>query len=348
MHRSIVGMLIIGGLLFGACQNDEQPVSGKGNGLQKGPTPVEGMVLTTEMIQNKIYLNGNIMANEEVQLQPEIAGRITKIYFSEGQYVNAGKLLVKLNDDELKAQLKKSEVALELAEQDENRKRQLLDIKAISAEEYDLAATMLKSARADVELLQAQIDKTEIRAPFSGIIGLRMISSGTFVTAGQVIANLLQTNPMKLDFAVPEKYGSTIRTNSEVLFQVEGIRDTFEAKIYAIDPTVDLNTRSFRVRATTNNSKGKLKNGAYAEITVILEDIPNAVMIPASAVVPEIRGQKVLMIREGKVSYQLVELGARTDKRVYIEEGLSAGDTIITSGLIQLREGMPVVLKSKS
>lgn len=338
----------MGVLLLSACQNEKQPVSNGNSGQPQGPTPVEGMIVTSEKIQNKIYLNGNIMANEEVQLQPEISGRVTRIYFSEGQYVNAGKLLVKLNDDELQAQLKKSEVALELAEQDENRKKQLLDIKAVSTEEYDQAATMLKSARADIELLKAQINKTEIRAPFSGVIGLRMISSGTFVTAGQVIASLLQTNPMKLDFAVPEKYGSVITNKSKVLFQVEGIRDTFEAKIYAIAPTVDLDSRSFRVRATTNNSKGILKNGAYADISVILEDIPDAVMVPASAVVPEIRGQKVLMIKEGKVSFQLVELGSRTDSRVHIEEGLSAGDTIITAGLIQLREGMPVMLKSKS
>jgi len=336
-----------GALIMSACQGEKKDATNN-SGAQQGPTPVEGMIVGSEKIQNKIYLNGNIMANEEVQLQPEISGRVTNIYFSEGQYVNAGKLLVKLNDDELRAQLKKSEVALELAEQDESRKKQLFDIKAVSSEEYDQAATMLKSAQADIELLQAQIDKTEIRAPFSGVIGLRMISSGTFVTAGQVIANLLQTNPMKLDFAVPEKYGSTISTKSKVLFQVEGLKETFEANIYAIDPTVDLNSRSFRVRATTNNSKGLLKNGAYANITIILEDIPDAVMIPASSVVPEIRGQKVLKIKDGLVNYQLVEIGMRTDKRVHIAEGLSPGDTIITSGLIQLREGMPVMLKTKS
>jgi membrane fusion protein (multidrug efflux system) len=331
-------------LILGCGSKDNSQNTAKPNG-QPGPTTVQGEIIATQDIANQITLNGNLLPNEEVQLQPEISGRVTQIYFNEGQFVPAGKLLVKLNDADLQAQKKKAEVALELAQQDESRKKQLLAIKAIAVEEYDQAATLLKSAKADIELLQAQIDKTEIKAPFSGIIGLRQISAGTFVNAGQVIAELQQINPMKLDFAVPEKYVAVLKVNSKVNFTVEGIRNEFSANIYAIDPSIDLSSRSFRVRATTLNPNNVLKRGAFANIALTLEQLQDAVMVPASAIIPEIRGQKVLLIKEGKVTSQLVEVGMRTDRQVHVIEGLTPGDTLITAGLLQLREGTPVVLK---
>jgi len=346
MTQSVRILIFLGAIGLLSCKHSEQKKTPNGS-APAGPTLVEGMIVGTEPLENKLILSGNIMANEEVQLQPEISGRVTDIFFTEGEFVSQGKLLVKLNDADLRAQLKKAEVALELAEQDESRKRQLLDIKAVSTEEYDQSATMLKSAQAEIELIKAQIDKTEIRAPFSGVIGLRMISKGAFVNAGQNIAELQQVQPMKLDFAVPERHSSKINLQSRVSFTVEGMRDTFQAKVYAIDPAIDLSNRSFRVRATTQNAKGVLKRGAFATIAVILEEIEEAIMIPASAIVPEIRGQKVLLIRNGKIAYQLIELGSRTDRQVHVTEGLSVGDTLITAGLIQLREGMSVALKNQ-
>jgi len=347
MKHTLKVLMLFGLIHLGACKNDSKvnPVTSPSEPPSK--VQVEGLIVSSQPLENKLMLNGNIMANEEVQLQPEIAGRITNIYFTEGEFVSKGKLLVKLNDADLRAQLKKAEVALELAEQDESRKRQLLDIKAVSTEEYDQSATMLKSAQADIDLIKAQIDKTEIRAPFSGIIGLRMISNGAFVSAGQNIAELQQVQPMKLDFAVPERHSSKVGLKTKVNFTVEGIRDTFDAKIFAIDPAIDLSNRSFRVRATTPNAKNVLKRGAFASVNIILEELDDAIMIPASAVVPEIRGQKTLIIRNGKVTYQLIEIGMRTDRQVHVIEGLEKGDTLITAGLIQLREGMAVELKKQ-
>lgn len=313
-----------------------------------GPTSVQGIVIGEENITNAITITGNLMANEEIQIQPEISGRVTGLYFNEGQYVSRGKLLVKLNDADLQAQLKKAQVAQELTEQDESRKKQLLAIKAISQEEYDQSATALKSAQADIELIRAQIAKTEIRAPFNGIVGLRLISSGTFVSAGQEIVTLQQINPMKIEFQVPEKYSTTINTKSKVRYTVEGLRDTFTANIYAIDPAIDLSTRSFKVRGNTPNKENKLKPGSFANVSLVLENIKNAVLIPASSVIPEIRGHKVLIIRNGKVAPQLVDIGVRTESRVLIESGLQAGDTLITAGLMQLKEGTPVILASNT
>ena len=347
MYSKILSAVCCFSILIMACgSKDSSGNAPKTNG-PAGPTTVQGEIIYTQETQNQISLNGNLLPNEEVQLQPEISGRVTNIYFNEGQFVQAGKLLVKLNDADLQAQKKKAEVALELAQQDESRKKQLLAIKAIAVEEYDQAVTLLKSAQADIELLQAQIEKTEIKAPFSGIIGIRQISAGTFVNAGQVIAELQQINPMKLDFAVPEKYVAVLKVNSKVNFTVEGIRNEFTANIYAIDPSIDLSSRSFRVRATTANPNNLLKRGAFANISLTLEQLKDAVMIPASAVIPEIRGQKVLLIKEGKVTSQLIELGMRTDSHVHVLEGLSPGDTLITAGLLQLREGTPVVLKQQ-
>ncbi len=347
--RGIIYFIATLFLTIVSCNSTDSSSSPQENQSSSGQrTSVEGLVVETQTVTNVIRVNGNIIANEDIEIKPEIAGRLTSINFEEGQYVTEGQLLAKLNDADLQAELKKAEVAYELAEQDESRKKQLLEIKAISAEEYDQAATQLKSAEADIELLKAQIDKTEIRAPFSGIVGLRFISAGTFVSAGQVIAELQQTNPMKLDFAVPERFSSLISTKTPVRFSTEGLRDTFSAKIYAIDPVIDLNNRTFRVRATVDNRKGLFKRGAFADIEITLEEIQDAIMIPASSLVPEIRGYKVLLIKEGKVSSQLVETGTRTDTEVHIIEGLEEGDTLITSGLIQLREDTPVILKKDS
>jgi membrane fusion protein, multidrug efflux system len=349
MNLSNWKLIIPAFVLLFACSAEKTKIGNNrpeaGNGM---PTSVQGMVVSKENITNQIIITGNLMANEEIQVQPEISGRITDIYFSEGQYVNSGKLLVKLNDADLQAQLKKAEINLELAKQDESRKNQLLVIKAVSQEEYDQAATALKSAQADIELIKAQIDKTEIKAPFNGTVGLRMVSPGTFVSSGQVLTSFQQTNPMKIEFQVPEKYASTISTRSKVKYTVEGLRDTFFANIYAIDPAIDLATRSFRVRGTSPNSQGKLKPGAFANVTLVLENIENAVMVPASALIPEIRGHKILVIENGKVASRLVEIGIRTDRRVLVEKGLIPGDTLITAGLLQLREGTPVVLASNT
>lgn len=340
-----IALILITAVL--GCRSDQSSTNSKSTSKSDNPnTTVEGIIVDTKSITNKINVNGNIIANEDIEIKPEIAGRLVSVNFKEGQYVNKGRLLAKLNDADLRAELKKAEVAYELAEQDESRKKQLLDIKAIAAEEYDQAATQLKSAEADIELLKAQIDKTEIRAPFSGVVGLRYISSGAFVSSGQVIAELQQNNPMKLDFSIPERYSSKVSTQTPVRFTVEGLRDTFEAKIYAIDPVIDLNNRTFRVRARVDNKNGIFKRGAFATIEIILENISDAIMVPASALVPEIRGYKVLLLKDQKVHYKLVKTGIRTDSEIEITEGLEPGDTLITSGLIQLKEGTPAILES--
>lgn len=331
-------------LLTAACGKKEakSPVT---NQTPQGPTLVEGIVLQPSQIQNKIEVTGNLLPFEEVTLRPEASGRIVQLNFKEGEQVAKGKLLFKINDADLRAQLLKANVSLDLAKQDEQRKKELLGLKALPQEDYDRALTEVKRAEADVELLKAQIEKTEIRAPFAGVIGLRNISEGSFVSPGMDLVALIQADPIKLEFSVPEKYSKVISMQSSVSFTIDGLRDTFNARIYAIDPQIDTGNRTFKVRGTCPNPRGILKKGSFAYVSVRLENIPQAIMVPASAVVPEIRGQKLLTIKEGIVTSQLVQTGVRTEDQVQIIEGVRQGDTVITSGLLQLKEGMAVTLK---
>lgn len=339
----LFGLIIL--ISFASCKKKAETANA--NNAPQGPLAVEGFVAKMESLENIISITGNILPYEEVVLLPEIQGRIIRINFEEGRTVQKGQLLVKLNDAELQAGMSKARVNLELANVDNRRKSELLKIKAIPQEEYDLSQTEVLRVEADIALLKAQIDKTEIRAPFSGIIGLRDVSLGSFVQPGQAIATLSQTQPMKIEFSVPEKYNSIIKPNSTLQFTVEGLRDTFNAKTYAVDSEINVNSRTFKIRATAANPAGKLKKGAFANVNFMIDKVENAIMVPTQALVPEIRGQKVLKLKGGKVNFELVETGIRTAEKVQIISGVNEGDTIVTSGLLQLREGMEAVLKAK-
>lgn len=337
----LFGLILL--VSFVSCKKKADNTSVK-NGPQ-APLSVEGIVAKMEILENNISITGNILPYEEVVLLPEIQGRIIRINFEEGRTVQKGQLLVKLNDAELQAGMSKAKVNLELAKVDNKRKSELLQIKAIPQDEYDISETEVLRVQADIALLEAQIEKTEIRAPFAGIIGLRQVSLGSFVQPGQAIATLSQTQPMKIEFSVPEKYSSIVKPNSTLQFTVEGLRDTFNAKMYAVDSEIDVNSRTFKIRATAANPAGKLKKGAFANVNFLIDRIEKAVMVPTQALIPEIRGQKVIVLKGGKATFQMVETGVRTANRVQIISGINEGDTIVTSGLLQLREGMDAVLK---
>lgn len=337
----LFGLILL--VSFVSCKKKADNTIGK-NG-PPAPLSVEGIVAKMEILENNISITGNILPYEEVVLLPEIQGRIIRINFEEGRTVQKGQLLVKLNDAELQAGMNKAKVNLELAKVDNKRKSELLKIKAIPQDEFDISETEVLRVQADIALLEAQIEKTEIRAPFAGIIGLRQVSLGSFVQPGQAIATLSQTQPMKIEFSVPEKYSTIIKPNSTLQFTVEGLRDTFHAKMYAVDSEIDVNSRTFKIRATAANSSGKLKKGAFANVNFLIDRIDRAIMIPTQALIPEIRGQKVILLKGGKATFQMVETGVRTANRVQIISGISEGDTIVTSGLLQLREGMDAVLK---
>lgn len=298
---------------------------------------VTAYIVMHQKLDNRIFISGTLLSNEEVNLMPEVAGKITGIFFKEGERVKEGELLVKINDQDLQAQLKKLQLQEKLASEKEERQKKLLAINGISQEEYDATLTQLNSTAADIEVLKAQISKTQIIAPFDGTVGLKNISEGSYVTPGTQIAKIQQTDPMKLDFSIPEKYSSIVGKGDSIRFTLQGSEENFGGKIYAIEPKIEMSTRSVQLRGICSNKKGKLFPGAFAKIELLLKEIPNSILIPTEAIIPELKGQKVFLYKSGKAQPQKVETGIRTDTQIQITSGLLAGDTVITTGIMQLK-----------
>lgn len=344
---TVVIIVAVGLLLapkFWPKQNEVK--SGKPSGAF-APVNVGVYIVKKEQQQNTIQAVGNIMAEDEVELKSETQGRIVKLNFSEGQEVTKGQLLVKMNDAELQAQLKKAISTQKLKNETARRNTTLLEKGGISQEEYEIAITDLNSANADIDLLKEQIRKTQIVAPFNGLIGLRSISEGAYLTNATVIARLQSLNRVKIEFSIPEKYATFIGKGSKIQFTVEGQPKQFEAAVYAIEPKIDPVTRNMVVRAICDNPKRMLMPGAFAKITVSLSSNPNAFMIPTQAVVPILKGQKVFVVKGDSVIEQKIAIGMRNELNVEVTDGLKAGDSVVVQGVIQMKQGAKIkVVKS--
>ncbi len=321
------------------CGGGSSTGTGMGPG---GPMAVQVHVLSPSPLANSLNSSGTLLANESVGIQSEVSGRVTVIGFKEGTLVKAGQLLVQINADDLKAQLNKANAVLKLAELTESRQEQLLAVKGISQDAFDISRAQRISAQADVDNLQALVAKTTIRSPFNGVIGLRSISEGGYVAPSTLIATLTQTDPIKLDFDVPEQYGPQLKAGTDLSFKLVGDTTTYKATIYAVEPAVNQDTRTVRARARAANPGGKLVPGSFARVFLDMGTIPDALTIPAEGVVPDIKGQVVMVIRQGKAQTVRVELGLRSEDNVQLISGVRAGDTVITSGLLAVREGMAV------
>lgn len=259
--------------------------------------------------------------------------------------VSKGATLVKIDDRELKAQLAQAVTKEKLAFEVERRASKLLEAEAISQEEYDNALAELKSLQAQSQLIKAQLSKTEIRAPFSGRIGLRSISVGAYITPTTDIANLVSVNPVKIDFSIPEKYANRVKVGSKFDFTVAGNNKSMEAVVYAIEPSINVNTRTLLLRARADNASGNLLPGTFANVKLPLESIENAILVPTEAIVPVLKGKQVFVYENGKAVAKDVDTDIRTDKDVLITSGLNAGDTVIISGLMSLRADQEVKVK---
>ncbi len=303
--------------------------------------PVDVYIATEIESANTVYASGTVLPNEEVALQSEASGRLVQLNIREGSYVQKGELIAKIDDSDLQAQLRKLNFEEELAKQIEARQKKLLDIDAISKEEYDIAVNNVNTLSADKELLQVNIQKTEVRAPFFGFIGFKNISIGTYLTPGVDIAILVQTNPAKIDFSIPEKYASLLKVGQVVTFEVDGIEETFESRVVAIDPKVDEDLRTLRLRGITANADRRLLPGMFVRLTVPLgkEDV---IMVPTDAIVPILKGKMVYVMHNGKAMEQEITTGIRTDQNVQVRSGLSVGDSVIVSALMSLKAGMDV------
>lgn len=295
-----------------------------------------------QRLKEALSATGGLHPWESIQLRTERPGIVREIAFVEGGKVRKGDLLVKIDDSELRAQLQRAEAELALAASSEKRQRDLLTKRGISSAEYEESLANLGIARANVELIRAQLAKTEIRAPFDGVAGLRNISPGAYLTPDTVIASFQDNRSLRLDFSVPERYLAYIKPGQKVEFEIAGRVGKHEAEIYAIEPTVEEQTRSLIVRAHVDNSDGQLVPGAFADVRVILEEIENALLIPPQALIPGLKQQSVYLYKDGVAEHRVVETGLRTNDAIQITHGLSPGEEVITTGILQLRPGMKV------
>lgn len=338
----IVIVLIIAGLVtYRLIQNSEKDAE---NALsqRRVDSKIYGMVVTGEPFSDFLSLSGSIEPNEVIGLRSEISGIVEELNFSEGGNVFKGQLLIKINDAELKAQLAQAKTANSLAGENERRAKLLLEKEAISQEEYDIASADYRTTESQIQLIAAQLTKTAIRAPFSGTIGLRNISKGSYIAPTTDIAQLVDVSKVKLEFAIPERYAVDVKNGISVRFTVQGSNAEFTAKIYAVEPLVETATRTLRVRALADNRDSRLIPGTFANVIFPLGTIENGLLVPAEALIPIQNGKKIFIKKDGMAKEILVETGARTDANVLVSKGLNEGDTVLTSGVMSLRDGSPV------
>ena len=349
--KHIVYTLLIVGfgsfIAYRISSNKSKNEEGKDKGGKNKSILVNGIVVKTEIFDNNLSLSGSIEANEQVEIKSEVSGIVEGIYFNEGTNVSKGQLLFKVNDLELRAQLGQANTKENLAFENERRAKLLLEKEAISQEEYDIARADLKLAQAQSQLIKTQIAKTSVRAPFSGKIGLRSISPGTYITPSLLVAKLVNIGKLKITFAIPEKYANEVKMNATISFTVSGSSEKYEAKIYAIEPEVQIATRTLQVRAIAENKTGKLLPGTFANVELPLDVIKDAIVVPTEAIVPVQNGKKVFISIMGKAKEVIVETATRTDASIIVLSGLKTGDTLITTGVMSLKDDAPIIVKIK-
>ena len=307
---------------------------------------VNALVLKPADLSDVFRTKGLLIPDEEVDLSFETSGKITKIYFKEGNKVKAGELLATINDETLQAELKKLKAQLPLLEDRVARQKTLLEREAVSQESYETVSTELEKLKADIALIHARIRQTELHAPFDGIIGLRMVSEGSYASPVTIVSKLTKISPLKLEFSINEKQTHDIQSGTPLTFTVENDLKTYHAKIYALESRLDEKTFSLKARAIYPNADEKLKPGNSATIEIHLQEIYNAIVAPSASILVEMGNSYVYLYRNKKAEKVSIIKGMRTASSVQILEGLSEGDTLITTGVMQLRHGIEVQLNN--
>lgn len=302
-----------------------------------GSTPADGYIIKTSTLDNEIQAVGTIRANEEVEIRSEVSRKITGIYFKEGSMVGRGKTLFKLDDSDLIANLNKLKLDEELAVLNEKRNKELLDKGLLAQADYDIQMTNLAKVRADMESIQIQIDKTSIRAPFSGYVGLRNVSVGSYATPTVVLTTMQDLSKLKIDFSIPEKYINFFKLGQKIFFKVEGIEEEYEGEVYAFEPKLENGTKTLILRAISNRANTKLLPGSFANVRLIMKEINNALMVPTESIIPNLKGQSVYLAKNGKVKVVDVELGKRLEDKIQISGEVFPGDTLITTNILRLK-----------
>lgn len=309
------------------------------------PININAVVLKKQSLTDKIISTGTTIPDEEVDLSFESSGKIVEIHFDEGTHVKKGALLAKINDKPLQAELKKLEAQIPLAKERVFRQGTLLKKDAVSQEAYEQVTTEYDKLMADIELVKARILQTELRAPFDGIIGLRQVSEGAYATPSTVVANLTKISPLKIEFSIPERYAADVSNGTNIIFYMEstsGMVKEYNARVYAVEGKVALETRSLKVRALYPNMDGTILPGRYLSVEIMRQEINDALSVPSEAIIPEMGKNIVYLYRGGEAKSTEIITGLRTESHVQVLDGLHPGDTVITTGVMQLRTGMKV------
>jgi membrane fusion protein, multidrug efflux system len=330
------GLFLILLILVSACNSGKSSKTDEPKRMSTVPV-VEGFIVKPGLLDQSITVSGSLKAFEETVLMPDISGRVVKVNLPEGKYVTKGTLLVKLFDADMQATLKKLQTQLEISKQTLKRQEELLKVEGISQLEVDQTRLQATSVEDDISVLLAQLSKTEVVAPFDGVVGLRNISVGAQVTPNTPLATIREVNRLKLDFSVPEKYSREIITGKTVQFTVQGMDTSFNARILAEEGGIEQSTRNLRVRAVVDQAGLRLDPGTFAKVVIPLAIIPDALMIPTQSVIPQERNKKVIVAREGKAVFTTIITGTRRPTDIEVTEGLKAGDTIVTTGLLFLK-----------
>lgn len=324
--------------------DDEKKVSGTSAKNNRPAAKVEAYVVAPKILVQDIVMPGSLIPNEETELHPEVSGRVTGIFFKEGAHVNQGSPIVKLYDGDLQAQLSKLKVQLKVAQETAKRYEALLKINGVSQQEYENFKLSVSNIQADINIVQTNISRTLLKAPYAGKLGLRNISMGAYVTPATIITTLRKVSQLKLEFTVPEKYGSKMKPGNKVDFSIENIDQIFSAKIIATENNIAEETRSLKVRAEVDKPDSRLIAGNFVKVKIDLGENNQALMIPSQAVIPKARNKEVLVYRNGIANVEVITTGIRDSTMVEITSGLKIGDTVLTTGLLTTKPGAKVML----
>ncbi|MEO7529810.1 MAG: efflux RND transporter periplasmic adaptor subunit [Sediminibacterium sp.] len=319
-------------LLMIACKSKKEPLTtAKPNAPQA--VVVDVIIASPQPITNSVEANGTVVANESVDLHPEVSGRLTFLNIPEGGYIKQGTVIAKINDADLQAQLNKSKVALELANKTEERLRKLLSIQGVNQADYDIAVSQINGYKADIAYTHSLIDKTVLKAPFSGVVGLRQISLGAYVSPATILATLQQLDKVKIDFTIPEEYSKLIRKGNSVDVQTDAAKQNkTRAVIIATEPQVNQSTRNLKVRAVLQDNKVNL--GAYVKVFITSGKDVRGLLVPTNSIIPDDKNKQLVLVKAGKAAFTNIETGARQAGNVEVTKGLKEGDTVVVTGVL--------------
>jgi membrane fusion protein, multidrug efflux system len=337
LGKSIFNLLIIimfSGLMY-SCHS--VTANNKPGNRQMTNLKVEGIIMKPTLLDQTIFISGTLKPFEETVLMPEVSGRVTDIYLSEGGFATKNTLLIKLFDGDLQAQLQKSQAQLLLQEQIEKRQSELMKVNGISQLDLDQTILQINSIKADIEVLKVQIRKTEVRAPFDGTIGLRNVSIGAQVTTATALATIRDTRHLKLDFSASEKYSSIIKKGAKVQFTVQGSDTKYDATVMATEQGIETDTRNLNGRAIVDSESAELIPGEFANVELKLNENSNALLVPTEAIIPQEKSKQVIVASKGKARFVTIKTGVRTAASVQVLNGINPGDTVVTTGVLFLK-----------